>query len=83
VKDGTFHAPGGRQFHGRGIRCTACAAILLVSIAGCTQRAWYEGVKHGHVDQCREVPESERKDCLSYHDDHYYHYQRMRSEITE
>ncbi|MDH3712766.1 MAG: hypothetical protein OET44_02835 [Gammaproteobacteria bacterium] len=65
------------------IHWIVCATVLLAVTAGCTQRNWYEGVKQSHVHRCNEVPESEREDCLSYHDDNYYDYQRKRDEIIE
>jgi hypothetical protein len=57
-----------------------CFAILMaVSVQACTQRAWYEGAKQSHRNECNKAPPSEREECLRSTDsDSYDEYQRKR-----
>ncbi|MBI3546917.1 MAG: hypothetical protein HY081_10095 [Gammaproteobacteria bacterium] len=60
---------------------------LLILIAmcaqACTQRAWYEGVKQSHRNECNKGPASERDDCLKGTDESYDEYQRKKQEIKK
>lgn len=75
----------GRQLKGSSIRINSVlyAILLLMLAAGCTSRNWYEGVKQSHQQQCKQMPDSERDECLAQHDDSYDQYKRKRQEISE
>jgi len=59
-----------------------CIAVsMMLSAQACTQRAWYEGVKQSHRNECNKAPPSEREECLRSTDsDSYDEYQRKRQE---
>lgn len=38
--------------------------VSVVTLGGCTSRAWYDGFKEGAKNNCRNQPESERERCL-------------------
>ncbi len=42
----------------------ASLCLFIVSIAGCTSQAWYEGAKMGAENNCRKQPPSEIDRCL-------------------
>jgi transcriptional regulator with GAF, ATPase, and Fis domain len=54
--------------------------IMLLTAQACTQRAWYEGVKQSHRNECHKAPPSERDECLRNTSDSYDEYQRKRRE---
>ena len=60
------------------IQC--CLAILMaISVQACTQRAWYEGLKQSHRNECNKEPPSAREECLkATNSDSYDEYQRKR-----
>jgi hypothetical protein len=41
------------------------ALFILLSLAGCTAQAWYEGVKMGAENECNKQPPGATSDCLS------------------
>ena len=60
------------------------AILVAVSVQACSQRAWYEGVKQGHRNECNKAPPSEREECLRIMDnDSYDEYQRKKQEETK
>lgn len=44
-------------------RCTVLLVSLLLS--ACTTQAWYEGVKQGAAEQCRQTSPADPEACLS------------------
>ena len=57
------------------------SVLMAVSAQACTQRAWYEGLKQSHRNECNKAPPSEREECLRATDsDSYDEYQRKRQE---
>lgn len=59
-----------------------CLALLGAwGATGCSQRAWYEGVKQGQRQECYKAPPSAREECLKALDSETYdEYQRSRQE---
>jgi len=50
------------------INCIALVALVasvMLPIAGCTTEAWYEGMKRGAENECRQLPQGESENCLS------------------
>jgi hypothetical protein len=43
---------------------TLLLGIFMSTLAGCTTQAWYEGVKQGAENNCRNQPPSEIDRCL-------------------
>ena len=56
------------------------AVLILLSAQACTQRAWYEGVKQSHRNECNKALPSEREECLRNITGGYDEYQRKRQE---
>ncbi len=55
--------------------------MAILSTHACTQRAWYEGAKQSHRNECNKAPPAEREECLRAMDkDSYDEYQRKRRE---
>ena len=63
-------------------RFILCVAVLVALVAtGCTQRAWYEGIKQSQRNECYKEPPSAREECLKALDSETYEeYQRKRQE---
>ena len=56
------------------------ALLMMLSAQACTQRAWYEGAKQSHRNECHKAPPSEREECLKNTSGSYDEYQRQRQE---
>jgi hypothetical protein len=56
------------------------ALLMMLSAQACTQRAWYEGAKQRHRNECNKAPPSEREECLRNTSGSYDEYQRQRQE---
>ncbi len=57
----------------------ACAMGALM-LAGCTNQAWYEGLKLSAQNECRRQPPGELESCLArVNKMSYDEYERMRS----
>jgi hypothetical protein len=56
------------------------AVLMMLSAQACTQRAWYEGIKQSHRNECNKAPPSEREACLRNTSGGYDEYQRQRQE---
>jgi hypothetical protein len=54
------------------------AVIMMLTAQACTQRAWYEGVKQSHRNECNKAPPSERDECLRNTSGSYDEYQKKR-----
>jgi hypothetical protein len=55
-------------------------ALICLAVAGCSTRAWYEGMKLGAQNECIRQPPSEREGCLSRANTlSYEDYERKRS----
>jgi len=40
-------------------------ALAVVAIAGCSAKAWYEGMRFGAQNECRRQPQGESETCLA------------------
>jgi hypothetical protein len=40
--------------------------FFMLAISGCTTQAWYESVKQGAENNCRNQPPSQSERCLEY-----------------
>ena len=57
------------------------AVLMALEITGCTQQAWYEGVKQSQRNECYKAPPAAREECLKALDSETYdEYQRKRQE---
>ena len=41
------------------------AGCTAMAVAGCSTRAWYEGMRLGAQNECRRQPSGEAEQCLS------------------
>jgi hypothetical protein len=57
------------------------AVLAIMCTQGCSQRAWYEGARQSHINECYKAPPAAREECLRAVDkDSYDEYQRKRRE---
>lgn len=55
-------------------------SFLVMAISGCTSQSWYEGVKRGAENNCRNQPPSEVDRCLeNLNKKTYEEYEKERS----
>jgi hypothetical protein len=55
-------------------------SIVMIIMSGCTSQAWYEGVKEGANNNCRNQPPSEVNRCLDkLNNKTYEEYEKERS----
>ncbi len=47
------------------ISCRAAFACGIVLLSGCSTAAWYEGVKRGAENQCRQAIPADAEQCLA------------------
>ncbi len=54
--------------------------FLILAISSCTTQAWYESVKQGAANNCRNEPPSESERCLeNLNKQSYQEYKKNRS----
>ena len=56
---------------------------VLISIGGCTSQQAFEGIKAKNMNDCYNLPYSQRDECLATTDISYEEYQRRRKETEE
>ncbi len=57
--------------------------LAVVSIEGCTSRAWYEGFKSGERFRCQQLNSPEYEECLRQSDVDYDAYKNERDKQKE
>lgn len=61
---------------------TRLALVLLLAtvsaVAGCSRRAWYEGVRMSGAGECRNLTGTQREECLRDAEMSYEEYTRKR-----
>lgn len=75
---GVLFPPGSTRMRYVAHGCV-CAMILL-ALAACDRRAWYEGMQASQRQQCQRLPPAEARDCEAKSSGSYDRYERERSQ---
>ena len=57
--------------------------VSTVLLSACTASGWYAGMQSSHKLSCRQLPDSEYRNCLKENDQSYRSYQKTREQLEQ